>query len=95
MLSQQAKKCEERGSVAISKGARQVEGWLSAGEAGRKLGTSGTWVTRLARDGKIEGVHTSLGWLIEPKSVEKEARRRSQQKKLASKRRSAQPELIK
>jgi hypothetical protein len=65
----------------VSRSAKEVERWLSAGEAGHKLGTSGTWVTRLAREGRIDGIHTSLGWLVDPKSVDKEARRRSQRRR--------------
>ncbi len=81
--------------MAVSKEVKQVEGWLSAGEAGRQLGTSSTWVNRLARSGKIDGVHTSLGWLVEPKSVQREARRRSQrQKKKAAKKQPNQQRLI-
>ena len=64
--------------MAIKDEVRQVERWLSAGEAGHILGTSATWVSRLAREGRIEGVYTSLGWLLVPESVKKEARRRKE-----------------
>ena len=72
--------------MAVPKCVRVVEDYLSPGEAGRRLGTSSTWVTRLARDGRLDGVPTSLGWLIEPKSVEREAKRRSarQRRKVAA-----------
>ncbi len=55
---------------------REVESWLSPSEAGGILGTSGQWVTRLARDGKLEGIRTSLGWLVNPADVERLANER-------------------
>lgn len=82
--------------MAVPEQAKELEHWLSTGEAGRRLGTSGTWVTRLARSGRIDGVHTSLGWLVDPKSVQKEARRRATRKKKAAnkKKNPSQQELI-
>ncbi len=59
-----------RGSV------KEVESYLSPSEAGRILGTSGQWVKQLARRGELEGVETALGWLIEPRSVERLADKR-------------------
>jgi len=59
-----------RGSV------KEVENYLSPSEAGRILGTSGQWVKQLARRGELEGVETALGWLIEPRSVERLANKR-------------------
>lgn len=35
------------------------------------MGTSGQWVTQLARRGELDAVRTSLGWLINPKDVER------------------------
>jgi hypothetical protein len=55
---------------------REVENWLSPSEAGALLGTSSQWVTRLARDGKLDGVRTSLGWLMTPADVERLANER-------------------
>lgn len=54
-----------------SRGVREVESWLSPSEAGEILGTSGQWVTQLARSGKLDGVRTSLGWLVNPSDVER------------------------
>jgi hypothetical protein len=57
-------------------GVKAVESWLSPSEAGDILGTSGQWVTTLARDGKLDAVRTSLGWLINPDDVERLANQR-------------------
>ncbi len=60
----------KRGSV------EDVATWLSPSEAGRVLGTSGQWVKQLARRGKLRGVETSLGWLVDPDDVERLANER-------------------
>lgn len=52
-------------------GVKAVENWLSPSEAGEVLGTSGQWVTTLARQRKLDAVRTSLGWLINPADVER------------------------
>ncbi len=69
-----------------SRGVREVESWLSPSEAGEMLGTSGQWVTSLARSGRLEGVRTSLGWLVDPKDVERLAGERMEkaEKKLSA-----------
>ena len=59
-----------------TKGIREVESWLSPSEAGDILGTSGQWVTNLARKRKLDAVRTSLGWLINPEDVERLANER-------------------
>jgi hypothetical protein len=51
-------------------GVREVESWLSPSQAGAMLGTSGQWVTQLARRGELDAVRTSLGWLMNPADVE-------------------------
>lgn len=58
-------------------GVREVESWLSPSQAGRVLGTSGQWVTHLARNRKLRGVKTALGWLMDPESVEQMAKQRN------------------
>ena len=50
---------------------KEIENWLSPSEAGKLLGTSGQWVTQLARSGKLDGIRTSLGWLVNPDDVRK------------------------
>lgn len=59
-----------------SRGVREVESWLSPSQAGAMLGTSGQWVTQLARRGELDAVRTSLGWLVNPADVERVANER-------------------
>ena len=59
-----------------SRGVREVENWLSPSEAGDILGTSGQWVTSLARRGALDAVRTSLGWLVNPEDVDRLAAER-------------------
>lgn len=54
-----------------SRGMREIEDWLSPSEAGDILGTSGQWVTKLARKGELDAIRTSLGWLVNPADVER------------------------
>jgi hypothetical protein len=62
--------------AAKKSGVEQVATWLSPSEAGRVLGTTGQWVKQLARRGKLRGVETSLGWLVDPDDVERLANER-------------------
>ena len=55
---------------------RAVESWLSPSQAGAMLGTSGQWVTQLARREEVDAIRTSLGWLINPADVERLANER-------------------
>ena len=57
-------------------GVREVESWLSPSQAGAILGTSGQWVTQLARRRQVDAVRTSLGWLVNPADVERLANER-------------------
>ncbi len=59
-----------------SRGVREIESWLSPAQAGAMLGTSGQWVTQLARAGKIDAVRTPLGWLVNPADAERLAKER-------------------
>ena len=59
-----------------SRGIREVESWLSPSQAGAMIGTSGQWVTQLARRGELDAVRTSLGWLVNPADVERLANER-------------------
>lgn len=58
------------------RGVEEVATWLAPSEAGQILGTSGQWVKQLARRGKLRGVETSLGWLVDPDDVERLANER-------------------
>lgn len=60
-----------------SRSIEEVESWLSPSQAGRLLGTSGQWVTHLARNRKLRGVKTALGWLVDPDDVKRMAEKRS------------------
>ena len=59
-----------------TRGIREIEDWLSPSQAGAMLGTSGQWVTQLARRHELDAVRTSLGWLINPTDVERLAKER-------------------
>ncbi len=59
-----------------SSGIREIENWLSPSQAGAMLGTSGQWVTQLARRGELDAVRTPLGWLVNPADVERVANER-------------------
>ena len=59
-----------------SRGVREIEDWLSPSQAGALLGTSGQWVTQLARRGELDAVRTPLGWLVNPAAVERLANER-------------------
>ncbi len=51
--------------------------WLSTGQASRLAGISPQWALRLAREGRVEAVDTSLGFLIRRSSIEEYARQRA------------------
>jgi hypothetical protein len=59
-----------------SRGVEEIANWLAPSQAGRVLGTSGQWVKQLARRGKLRGIETSLGWLVDPDDVERLANER-------------------
>ncbi len=66
--------------MSKGRGAEEVEDWLSPSQAGRVLGTSGQWVTHLARARELRGVRTALGWLLDPEDVDRMANKRNQGK---------------
>ncbi len=43
--------------------------WLTTGQAASKLGKSRQGVTWLLENGRLRGVKTQAGWLVDPKSV--------------------------
>jgi len=67
---------EEANMGRGSRGVREIEDWLSPSQAGALLGTSGQWVTQLARRGELDAVRTPLGWLVNPAAVERLANER-------------------
>lgn len=66
----------EKGEGVSARGVEEVESWLSPSQAGRALGTSGQWVTHLARTRQLRGVKTALGWLVDPNDVQRMANER-------------------
>ncbi len=67
-----------------ARGVEEVQDWLSPSQAGRVLGTSGQWVTHLARTRQLRGVKTALGWLVDPEDVQRVAEKRSKHGQAAS-----------
>ena len=67
---------EVEGMARGTRGIREIEDWLSPSQAGALLGTSGQWVTQLARRRELDAVRTSLGWLVNPADVERLANER-------------------
>jgi hypothetical protein len=57
---------------------RYIESLLGPSEAGELLGTSGQWVTQMARAGKVRAYRTALGWLIDPDDLKRVANERAQ-----------------
>ncbi len=53
---------------------KEFEGWLTTGEAASKLGKTPQGVKWMLEARKLRGARTKLGWLIDPRSVEKEAK---------------------
>src|SRR3712207_5648900 len=48
---------------------KELEGWLSTGQAARALGRSRQGVIDLAEARHLRAVKTAAGWLYDPKSV--------------------------
>ncbi len=57
---------------------------LAPSEAARELGLSKTMVCLLCRQGKLNAVKTTLGWLIEPEDVERLRRERAERKRVGA-----------
>jgi DNA-binding Lrp family transcriptional regulator len=54
---------------------RDLENWMSIGQVSRKLGRSRQGVLNIVDEGRIRGVKTQIGWLLDPASVEEFAER--------------------
>ena len=48
---------------------KELEKWLSTGQASEALGLSRPSTIRRAEDGSIRAVRTAAGWLYDPESV--------------------------
>ena len=57
----------EKGRVIVS--LKELEKWLSTGQAAKALGLSRPSTIRRAEDGSIRAVRTAAGWLYDPESV--------------------------
>lgn len=72
---------------------KELEHWWSPSEAARELGTSGQWITHLARTKQIKGVRTSLGWLVDPEDVKFLAKEKKKKAKFEEKLKQRKKEL--
>ena len=54
---------------------KELERWLSTGQASKKLGRSRQGVIDLAEARRLGAVKTAAGWLYDPESVEAFAER--------------------
>ena len=50
---------------------RELEDWLTPAEAGWLIGITKQAVTKRLEDGKLRGVRTHQGWLVDPKDAER------------------------
>jgi hypothetical protein len=46
-----------------------IASWPSVRDVTRQLDVSQVYINRLLRRGVIHGVHTRVGWLVDPESV--------------------------
>ena len=53
---------------------RELEKWLTTSQAASKLGKTRQGVTWMVENRKLRAAKTQLGWLIDPKDVERVAR---------------------
>jgi excisionase family DNA binding protein len=50
---------------------REFERWLTTSQAASKLGRSRQGVLWMLENGRLRGVKTQLGWLVDPEAVER------------------------
>jgi hypothetical protein len=55
-------------------GIREFEKWLTTSEAASKLSKSRQGIVWLCENRSLRGARTHLGWLVDPKDVERYAR---------------------
>jgi hypothetical protein len=53
---------------------KDLEHWMGIGQVSIRLGRSRQGVLNIAEEGRIRGVKTQIGWLLDPESVEAFAR---------------------
>lgn len=49
---------------------KEFSKWKSIRDAYKETGYSRQAILNWAEDGKVRGIHTSIGWLLDPKAVE-------------------------
>lgn len=54
----------------------EFERWITTGHTASRLGASRQGVVWMLENRKLRGVRTALGWLVDPKDVERLARER-------------------
>lgn len=57
---------------------REIATWPGSTEVAQRLGVSRQWVHRLHQTGKLRGVVTAAGLILDPESVEQYAQRKAQ-----------------
>lgn len=55
--------------MSVDELAAALRGYISATQLGNQLGVSTTRAWQLVRQGAVRGIHTPIGWLIEPTSA--------------------------
>jgi excisionase family DNA binding protein len=53
---------------------REFSTWLTTSEAAERIGRTRQGVVWLCENGRLHAVRTKLGWLIDPKALERFAR---------------------
>lgn len=49
---------------------KEFSSWKSVGDVHKETGWSRQTILTWAEDGKVRGIQTSIGWLLDPKAVE-------------------------
>jgi hypothetical protein len=55
--------------VVSNKALRELESWLTPSEAGRTIGITKQGAIKRLEAGKLRGVKTHQGWLVDPEDV--------------------------
>lgn len=63
---------------------QEFERWLTTGDAANRLDKSRQGVVWLLENRRLRGVRTALGWLVDPRDVERVAAERSDNVQAAS-----------
>jgi hypothetical protein len=54
---------------------KELEKWFTTSQTASKMGKSRQGVLWMLENGRLRGVQTALGWLVDPKAVENHQRR--------------------